>query len=221
MVDIIGVEKKYGRKTVLRDVSFSCEKGPETAILGKNGSGKTTLFSILTGMTSGKGQFLLDGEDLMKNRRLRSQKVGFVPQSPPLIPELTGKDNLSLWYSKRDMERSLCDGVLALLGVGDFYRTPVHKMSGGMKKRLAIGCAVSHSPSVLLLDEPSAALDIVCRERIEEYLCTFRKGGGTVILSTHDYLELDSCDDLFVLRDGTVTLYDGDRTLSALAGLLG
>lgn len=220
MVQIIGIEKKYGRKKVLSGVSLECFEGTTTAILGKNGSGKTTLFSVITGMTSGKGAFLLDGEDLMKNKKLRAERVGFVPQNPPLIPELSGKDNLRLWYSKKELERSLSEGVLHILGVDGFYKAPVCKMSGGMKKRLAIGCAVASGPSVLLLDEPTAALDIVCREKIAEYLSSFKAGGGTVIMATHDHYELDGCDSLYVLKDGELSFYGGDRSLSALAGLL-
>ncbi|MBQ8915055.1 MAG: ABC transporter ATP-binding protein [Clostridia bacterium] len=219
-LEIKNIEKSYGKRRILSGASLECESGECIGILGKNGSGKSTLFGVLTGLCRGTGQMLLDGEDLMLDKRRRYGEVGLVPQSPPLIPELSAADNLSLWYTRAEMKKELSDGVLSLLGIGEFLKTPVSKMSGGMKKRLAIGCAVARRPSVLLLDEMSAALDMVCRENIWEYLLDFRKKGGIVILATHDVYELSSCDRLFVLRDGRLTEYTGERDMKALAGLL-
>ena len=219
-IEIKSISKKYGRKTVLKDVSFTAESGGNVGILGKNGSGKSTLFSVLCGIQRGGGEFLCDGIDLMKKAKERERICGFIPQEPPLFAELSAKDNLLLWYSSKDMKKSLEDGVLAMLGIDEFLSVPVSKMSGGMKKRLSIGCAVSNDPSVLFLDEPSGALDIVCRQKIGEYLTDFRKKGGITVIATHDIHELLQFESLFVLRDGTLSLYDGERDVDSLAGLL-
>lgn len=219
--EIKNITKHFGKKEVLNSISFTAAEGSCVGILGTNGSGKSTLFSILAGISKCKdGEFLYGGEDLLKNAKKRSAVVGFVPQTTPLIEELTAADNLHLWYSREKLERELDSGVLAMLGIGDFYKTPVHKMSGGMKKRLSIGCAVAHDPKILILDEPSAALDIICRERIANYLKDYKKNGGTVLLATHDTNELELCDSIYILKDTRVTPYEFDGNVHKLVGRL-
>lgn len=216
--EIIDIKKQFRGKTPLESVSFSVESGTCVGILGKNGSGKSTLLSVLAGVQRcNRGQFLWNEEDLLKNSRLRRQTVGYVPQGTPLFEELTAWDNLLLWYSRRKLEEELKNGVLSMLGIGEFLRVPVRKMSGGMKKRLSIGCSVANSPSLLLLDEPGAALDLVCKESIASYLSVFKKNGGTVILTTHDASELALCDVWYILRNGVVEPYDYDGDLHRLA----
>lgn len=218
---IENIKKKYGKRTVLGGVSFSVEKGECIGILGTNGSGKSTLLSILAGIQkSDSGSFLYNNTELLENTKKRSQIVGYVPQGTPLLDELSALDNLKLWYTHEEMEKSLSSGVLAMLGINDFLKVPVHKMSGGMKKRLAIGCAVAHNPKILLLDEPSAALDLVCKERISNYLLDFKEQGGTVILATHDVQELPLCDKLYILKNGVLNDYHFDGNVHRLAGRL-
>ena len=107
-IEIVNIEKRYRKKQVLRDISFTAEGGNCIGILGANGSGKSTLLSILAGVLKGdSGAFLFDGEDLFKNPARRAQLVGYVPQGTPLIEELTAKDNLSLWYDAKTMEKEL------------------------------------------------------------------------------------------------------------------
>jgi ABC-2 type transport system ATP-binding protein len=89
-----------------------------------------------------------------------------------------------------------------------------------MKKRLAIGCAIAHEPSVLLLDEPTAALDLVCKEAIYAYLRAFRAQGGIVVLATHDVHELQLCDAVYVLKDGVLHPYEGERDIDGFIGCL-
>lgn len=216
------IEKKYGKKTVLKDISFSAEKGQCIGILGGNGSGKSTLLSILAGVnrSSGDGEFMFDGVNLIKNEKKRTEVVGYVPQNTPLLEELTAYDNLRLWYDKDELSEELENGVLAMLGIPDFIKVTVNKMSGGMKKRLAIGCSVAHKPEILLLDEPSAALDLVCKERIANYLKGFKKSGGIVLLATHDAQELELCDSLYILKNGVLQNFVYDGNIHHLVGQL-
>ena len=219
-IAIQNISKSYGRQIVLDDLSFSAGPGRCIGILGENGSGKSTLFSILTGLQKGTGAFFCDGVDLLKNTKLRMKTVGFVPQNPPLIPELTAYDNLLLWYSRDQMLAELNGGKLKMLGIDEFLKVPVSKMSGGMKKRLAIGCAIAHDPQILLLDEPSSALDLVCREQIYAYLRSFTRRGGITLLATHEIYELGFCDDVYLLKGGRLSRYEGDRQLDELIGQL-
>ncbi|MBQ2284490.1 MAG: ABC transporter ATP-binding protein [Clostridia bacterium] len=214
------VKKNYGKKQVLKDISFSASQGECIGILGANGSGKSTLLNILAGVQKGEGDFSYKDADLFKNTKIRSRVVGYVPQGTPLLEELSARDNLRLWYDEEQMNQSLKNGVLAMLGIGDFIKVPVYKMSGGMKKRLSIGCAVAHKPEILLLDEPSAALDLVCKERISNYLLDFKRQGGIVVLATHDVQEIPLCDKLYILKDGVLENYNYDGNIHRLAGLL-
>jgi ABC-2 type transport system ATP-binding protein len=212
-IEIKNISKKFKRKDVLRDITLSAGEGKCIGILGANGCGKSTLFSILAGVqSSNSGSFLCDGVDLLKDARQRSKLVGYVPQGTPLIHELTAWDNLLLWYDKKTMEQELADGVLALLGIGDFLNVTVCKMSGGMKKRLSIGCAMGKKPPILLLDEPTAALDLSCKQSIAAYLRHYKQSGGLLLLTTHDVLELELCDAWYIIRDGVLVpfTYDGD-----------
>lgn len=212
-IEIKNVAKKYRGKRVLQDICLTAQGGQCIGILGANGSGKSTLLSILAGVQRGdSGSFLCDGVDLLRSARHRAQLVGYVPQGTPLIEELTAWDNLLLWYDKKDLKDELRSGVLSLLGIGDFRRVTVSKMSGGMKKRLSIGCAVAKRPPILLLDEPTAALDLACKEQIAAYLKRYRQSGGLLLLATHDILELDLCDSWYIIRDGVLVpfQYNGD-----------
>lgn len=212
-IEIKHLAKKFKNKQVLRDICLKAESGTCIGILGANGSGKSTFLSILAGVQScNAGSFLCDGADLLKNTKKRASLVGYVPQGTPLIEELSARDNLLLWYDKKSMEQELADGVLALLGMGDFLNVTVSKMSGGMKKRLSIGCAMAKKPPMLLLDEPTAALDLSCKQSIAAYLRHYKQSGGLLLLTTHDVLELELCDAWYIIRDGVLVpfTYDGD-----------
>jgi len=167
MIKVQGIKKIYIRKTVLENISFEMEEGSCVGILGGNGSGKTTLLSILAGILKpDAGEFYYKDRDLIKDKALRRSLVGLVPQTNPLMEELSAWDNLLLWYDKAVLLKALTDGVPAMLGVNEFLKIRVSRMSVGMKKRLSIACAVASSPRILLMDEPSAALDFVCKENI-------------------------------------------------------
>ena len=207
------IAKSYKRKEVLKNVSFQADKGTCIGILGGNGAGKSTLLSILAGIqTPDAGSFTFNGFDLLKDESKRSALVGYVPQGIPLIPELSAKDNLLLWYDRKTLTTELESGILKLLGIGEFLNVPVKKMSGGMKKRLSIGCAMVGKPPILLLDEPTAALDLLCKRDIARYLEAYTNAGGIVIMTTHDVTELSACDACYIMKDGQLKpyLYDGD-----------
>ena len=212
-IEIKHLTKKFRGNPVLRDIELTAESGKCIGILGRNGSGKSTLLSILAGIQSAdQGAFLADGEELLSHSKRRAATVGYVPQGMPLIEELSAKDNLLLWYRQEDMEKELESGVLKLLGIGDFLKTTVSKMSGGMKKRLSIGCAMAKRPPVLLLDEPTAALDLACKESIAVWLRQYKAEGGILLLTTHDVMELDLCDEWYIIKDGVLVpfAYDGN-----------
>lgn len=212
-IELKNIKKRFGKHQVLDQISLTCQGGKCVGILGCNGSGKSTLLSILAGvLPADEGMFLCDGKDLLKDHTLRAHLVGYVPQGTPLIEELTAKDNLLLWYQKDQLKKELSQGVLKLLGIDAFLNLTVRKLSGGMKKRLSIGCAMAKKPPILLLDEPTAALDLPCKEQIIEYLRIYKEAGGILLLTSHDLLELQICDTWYILKDGKLVpfSFDGD-----------
>ena len=212
-IEIKQLQKRFQKKQVLKDICLTVESGTCVGILGANGSGKSTMLSILAGVQKADGgQFLCDGQDLLKNHKQRTALVGYVPQGTPLIEELSARDNLLLWYDRKSMDVQLENGVLKLLGIDEFLKLPVAKMSGGMKKRLSIGCAMAAQPPVLLLDEPTAALDLACKERIAAWLHSYKQEDGILLLTTHDVLELALCDAWYIIKDGVLEpfVFDGD-----------
>lgn len=215
------IRKQYKNKQILRDIQFRALSGKCIGILGANGSGKSTLLAILAGVLKpDAGSVWCDQVDLMVERKQISKIIGYVPQGTPLLEELTAWDNLLLWYDKPRLQQELEGGVLGMLGIDKFLKTPVCKMSGGMKKRLSIGCAVAGNPSVLLMDEPSAALDLECKERILNYLKSFILEGGIVILATHDIREIEICDEWYILKEGILHPYAYDGNIHHLVGKL-
>ena len=221
MIEIKNVKKKYGKHTVLSGVDFTVEPGEIVGILGENGSGKSTLLTILAGLQKpNSGFFNIDGKDLLKNTKLRNDLVAYVPQETPLITELTAWDNLRMWYKPDKLKKELQDGFLAMLGIDQFIKVPVNQMSGGMKKRLTIGCAIDSNPKLMLLDEPTAALDLVCKERIYTYFEQFKRQGGSLIIATHEVQEIELCDKCFILKEGKLVPYKYDGDIPHLIGRL-
>ncbi|MBQ7359574.1 MAG: ABC transporter ATP-binding protein [Lachnospiraceae bacterium] len=200
------IQSAYGRHQVLRNVTFSVDRGDCVAILGANGCGKTTLLSILAGLRMPKGGKLFLEEravDTKAKRDTYQRRVGYVPQESILIPELTVWDNLLLWYvDEQALRKELQEGFLHELGLDQMLSKKVNTLSGGMHKRVSIGVALANYPEVLILDEPSAALDLPGKKEMRAYLGKFKALGGTIILATHDELELDLCNKLFLLKEG-------------------
>ena len=216
-ININSVCKNYGKKTVLNNLGLTASAGDCIGIIGRNGTGKSTLLSTLAGVIhADKGVFLIDDKDAFKDEALRQKEVAYVPQGTPLIEELSALDNLKMWYDEDALKKSLEDGFLNLLGINDFLDVSVNKMSGGMKKRLSIGCAINNNPSILLLDEPTAALDIICREAVYEYFKAFREKGGILIIATHVIHEISKCTKTYILKDGSLESYTFNDDVSDL-----
>ena len=196
---IVTVEKvsfKY-KKAVLTDVSISAEKGEVIGLLGLNGSGKSTLLSAIAGLRKpSSGSIKVNG------------KAGFVTQENALIDELTAMDNLKMWtsLSKQDILKELTETELSILKVNDFIDLKVKRMSGGMKKRLAIASVLLAKPDILLMDEPLAALDIPAKNDIINFIDSFRSKGCTVFIASHSEELFKHCSKIYLLKNGVSSL---------------
>lgn len=188
----------YGKNQVLKGVDISAEAGQCVGIVGQNGCGKSTLFHILAGLKRADS-----GEISFDTNQSPAEYVGYVPQESCLIEELSVLDNLRLWYrDSRELTFSLKQGALRGLGVDKMCRMRAGKLSGGMKKRVSIGCALAGGPQVLILDEPDAALDLMGKAEIREYLAEYKRLGGTILLATHEESDLGLCDKVYALCGG-------------------
>ena len=218
MIEIENLISAYGRKKVLQGVTLGAERGECIGIIGPNGCGKSTLLSTMAGVLRPlSGTIRYYGKDALQNRVVFQKMTGYVPQENPLMPELSVYDNLRLWYpDKAELEKELEQGFLQILGIPEFVGKTVSKLSGGMKKRVSIGIALSGMPPVLILDEPSAALDLVCKEDIKRYLQIYLERKGTVVITTHEESELSLCNSLYVMKNGKLVQVDKSLRGSAL-----
>lgn len=217
------IQVHYGRKCVLQQVSLEANPGECIGILGTNGCGKSTLLKILAGVLSPtKGTVFYNGHDACKNPRIFMEYAGYVPQDNPLMEDLTVYDNLKLWYtnSKSDVTAELEQGTLHMLELHTVLNKKVRTLSGGMKKRLSIGCALANQPSVLILDEPTTSLDLPCKEDIRIYLKRYLQYEGTVIITTHEEPDLDVCTRLLMLENGFLKSIPADTRGTQLSHLL-
>ena len=200
IVTVENVSLKY-KKTVLKDVSMTAAKGEVVGLLGLNGSGKSTLLSAISGLRKpSSGTIKTDG------------KTGFVTQENALIDELTDMDNLKMWtpLSKQEILNELTGTELSILKVSDFINVKVKRMSGGMKKRLAIASVLLAKPDILLLDEPLAALDIPAKNDIIRFIDSFRSEGGTVFIASHSEELFKHCSKVYLLKKGKAVLLPED-----------
>lgn len=222
-IEICHADFSYRNNHVLKDLNFTLPLGESIAILGANGSGKSTLLSILSGTLKCKGaQMLLDGEDLLKNHTLHRQLIGYIPQTDPLMPDMTVYDNLLLWYqgSRADFTLALKGSALQMLNLDDFLKKPVRNLSGGMRKRAALALAMINEPKILILDEPAAALDLCYKADVRDYLKKLHEAGHTLIMTTHDEEDLSIITRLYLLKEGSLSLSDpklrGDELIRAI-----
>lgn len=187
MIQIEHISKSYGKKEVLHDISFSIPNGQAIGILGINGSGKSTLLSCIV-------QRYADDS---------SVKLGYVPQENPLYDELKPVDNIRMWtkYKKADITSLLSNPPLSGLGIQNYLDTPVKNMSGGMKKRVSLACALINNPQLLLMDEPFAALDLPAKQDIMQFMKYYLSLGNSIVIASHEEEVFRFCNQVYLLRD--------------------
>jgi len=191
------LSKRFGEREALRDVSFAAAAGERLAIIGPNGAGKTTLLSILAGLqppTSGT----ITGA---------GQAIGWVPQQPAVYGKLSVAENLRLFARLEKVADPdvAVERMLDQTGLRDRAGDELSRLSGGNRQRVNIAVGLLSDPAVLLLDEPSTALDPRQRERLWEFIGALAAGGTTVVFSTHHIGEAERwADRVLVLADGEV-----------------
>lgn len=218
IISIKALSKVYDNGfTALNNINLDIKRGEILALLGPNGAGKTTLISTITGIVSGSsGSVLVDGYDNVKNYREARQLIGLVPQELTLGAFETVYNTVSftrgLFGLKPDAE--YIDGVLKELSLYDKRDSQLRMLSGGMKRRVLIAKALSHSPRILFLDEPTAGVDVELRKDMWKIVNRLRDSGVTIILTTHYIEEAEEvADRVAVIRRGEILLVEEKNQL--------
>jgi heme exporter protein A len=184
-IELDGLERRYGERVALTDVTVSVPRGATLAVLGANGAGKTTLLRVLAGLLRPHaGAVRVLGAELPRERWKVPAQVGFLGHEPLLYRDLTGRENLTYHARLHGVDGSRVEEVIAGVGMERRADEPLHDLSRGMVQRLAAARSVLHDPPLLLLDEPRAHLDPAAAELLEPLIG--RRSGRTRVLVSHD-----------------------------------
>ncbi|NCA80270.1 MAG: ABC transporter ATP-binding protein [Sphingobacteriia bacterium] len=199
------VNKSFGKKQVLFDISINVPYSQILGLLGPSGSGKTTLVKLIAGIdVATEGQVYLLGEKMPQLSMM--DKIGYMAQSDALYGELTAQENLqffaSMYHISKSKQKQRIEEVMQLVDLSDHLKKQVKQYSGGMKRRLSLAIALIHEPPILILDEPTVGIDPVLRKSVWNELYQLSNGGTTIIITTHVMDEVEKCDNLGMIRDG-------------------
>lgn len=218
MISIENVCKSFGDKKVLDNIDIFVEKGEILAILGSDGSGKSTLIKIIIGMIEpDSGKISVNDIDITKDISSTRELLGYKAQEFSLYQDLTVSENIRFFGSLYALSGKELDErenfILDFIGLKNFRHRFAEALSGGMKSRLAIGCALVHNPLVLLLDEPNVGVDPASRKSIWKLLGDLTKSGKTIILTTPYFLEGDLADKVAFIKNGKIVLFGRPKDL--------
>src|SRR5579859_6735359 len=209
-IEIRHVNKRYKSLQALKGVSLSVENGEFFGLLGPNGAGKTTLISILAGLArADEGSISVRGHDVVKDFRGARRALGVVPQELVFDPFFTVRETLRIqsgYYGLRNNDAWI-DEVMANLDLTEKADANMRALSGGMKRRVLVAQALVHRPPVIVLDEPTAGVDVELRQTLWKFISRLNREGHTIVLTTHYLEEAESlCDRIAMLRRGTGAL---------------
>jgi ABC-2 type transport system ATP-binding protein len=209
--------KQTSVKVALNSVNLQIKKGSFFGLLGPNGAGKSTIINILAGLVNKtSGQVKICGLDIDKNLQESKFKIGIVPQELVIDPFFNVRETLEIYAGYYGIEKSKrrTDEIIEALGLTDKAFSKPRSLSGGMKRRLLVAKALVHDPEILVLDEPTAGVDVELRNQLWNYVKNLNKKGTTIILTTH-YLEEaeELCDEIAVINRGEVIACDSKKNL--------
>ncbi len=198
---------KEGKIKAVNGLNLKIRKGEIYALIGANGSGKSTTINMITGSlypTSGKIKVL--GLPVPEKRRVAAEQIGVAPQEYALYNDLTVEQNIwffsRLYGMKRDAFEKKLDELLPILKLNERRKTTIYNLSGGMKRRTSIACALVHEPRIVFFDEATVGIDPVLRSYFWEYFHSLSRAGLTIILSSHVMDEAEKADRIGLMRAG-------------------
>ena len=223
-IQVNSVSKRYGSLVALDRVDLTIEPGEFFGLLGPNGAGKTTLISIIAGLVrASSGQVAIMGHDVVSDFRAARLSVGVVPQELAFDPFFTVRETLTFQsgYFGLRHNGAWIDEVLENLGLTSKANTNTRALSGGMKRRLLVAQALVHKPPVIVLDEPTAGVDVELRQTLWSFIRRLNREGHTIVLTTHYLEEAQAlCGRIAMLKAGRIVALDTTRALlGRVAGL--
>ena len=221
-IRIESLSKTYaGGKLALNDVSFDVPRGQIFGLLGPNGAGKSTLINILAGLVmKSSGKATIWGFDIDEHPRNAKRSIGVVPQEIIFDPFFTPRETLEIQAGLYGIPKSerISDELLAAMHLTDKAHAYSRTLSGGMKRRLLVAKAMVHSPPILVLDEPTAGVDVELRRQLWDYVRGLHAQGVTIVLTTHYLEEAEQlCDRIAIIHNGRVVANEPTRQLIAKA----
>lgn len=222
MLEINKIYKEYEKNIAVDEISLKIKKGEIFGILGPNGAGKSTLISMICGLvkkTSGEVTY----EEQTKSIREWKSNIGIVPQDFALYWDLTAEENIkffcSLYGFKGEELNKRVSRTLEFVGLTDVKNNLTSTFSGGMKRRLNIGCAIAHSPKLIIMDEPTVGIDPQSRNHVLESVLKLRDEGATIIYTSHYMQEVDDiCDRIAIVDKGKIIAEGTSSELKSLVG---
>ncbi len=215
-ISIQHISKNFKDIVALKDVSFKVKKGELFGLIGPDGAGKTTLFRILTTLLiANEGQATIAGFDAVKDYKKIRNSVGYMPGKFSLYQDLTVEENLeffaTIFGTTIEENYGLIEDIY--IQIEPFKKRRAGKLSGGMKQKLALCCALIHKPKVLFLDEPTTGVDPVSRKEFWEMLKRLQQKGITILVSTPYMDEAALCDRIALIQDGEILEIDSPENI--------
>jgi ABC-2 type transport system ATP-binding protein len=207
MIKIENVTKSYKQKLVLKDINLNIVGGEVFALIGVNGSGKSTLVDIVCGAKQlDGGKVLIDSIDaaLNNNKKIINDLIGYMPQSFGLFNDLTVAENLDYVSNIYDKTMEEVDQVISECDLLEYKNVLAQNLSGGYKQLLSLACALIHAPKILILDEPTSAMDPLMRKKFWHIIKKYNKNGTTILIITHYLEELLQCQRFACLSGGEI-----------------
>ena len=222
MLEIKKISKEYGDMIAVNDIDLEINKGEIFGILGPNGAGKSTLIGMICGLIKRTSGEIIYEEKETDTRRFK-ENIGIVPQDFALYWDLTAEENIEFFcslYGFRGKDlKTRVNKVLDFVGLTDVRKKKASEFSGGMKRRLNIGCAISHSPKLIIMDEPTVGIDPQSRNHILKSVLKLRDEGATIIYTSHYMQEVDDiCDRIAIVDKGNVIAEGTSEELKNLIG---
>ncbi len=224
-IEVKQVHKRFGALYALCGIDLEINTGEFFALLGPNGAGKTTLINIIAGLTlASSGSVKVMGHDVVGDYREARRMLGVVPQELVFDPFFTVRETLvfqSGYYGMRNND-SWIDEIIHHLDLTDKAGTNMRSLSGGMKRRVLVGQALVHKPPVIVLDEPTAGVDVELRQALWHFIKQLNRNGHTIVLTTHYLEEAEAlCNRVAMLKKGHIVALDSIRNLiSTISGSL-
>lgn len=208
MIEIVDLTKQFGKKIVFEKINLTLKEGTITALLGPNGVGKTTLIKCILGLVKPSGGYILiDGKKIDKDFAYR-ENIGYMSQNAEFPENLTTKDLKAMLIGIRKVKKGLDEELFESLNLAPHFEKPIKTLSGGTKQKVNAYLAFLFDPDILIVDEPTAGLDLVSALRLKEKIVKERHRGKTIIMSSHIVNEVEEIsDDVILMAENKIFLH--------------